>query len=156
MTTDLHEVCDNCNADLEPGQIGLCEICQPEETVLLSPEQAESQGAQEAGNASTMPMATLSLMANRKSNAMVIDRANMLYRNGLLAEMHRERLSAVPVRYSSTWTVRRVTDLDEDQISLHETHNVITDDAGKQVTYTCTEVIGSGLTKRQAIALIGR
>lgn len=27
---DLNEVCDCCNAELEPGQIGLCEICQPE------------------------------------------------------------------------------------------------------------------------------
>lgn len=38
---------------------------------------------------------------------MQIDRPNMVYRNGLLAEQHRERVNTVPVRYKHTWTVRR-------------------------------------------------
>ncbi|MGO4801125.1 hypothetical protein ACEN2T_17745 [Pseudomonas sp. W22_MBD1_FP4] len=87
---------------------------------------------------------------------MQIDRPNMLCRNGLLAEQQRERVNTTPVRYKVTWTVRRVLVLDEAQVGLYERHNVITDDAGNRVIYTCISEIGSGLTKHQVNGLLGQ
>ena len=87
---------------------------------------------------------------------MQIDRPNMIYRNGLLAEQHRERVNTAPVRYKRTWTVRRVIQIDERQVGLYDQHSVLTDDGGKRVIYTCTENIGVGLTKHQVIALLGK
>jgi hypothetical protein len=86
---------------------------------------------------------------------MQLDRPKMVYRNGLLAEQHRERVSDVPLRYKRTWTVRRAIELDAGQVGLYDGHSVITDDAGNRVIYTCTENLGAGLTKHQAIALLG-
>jgi hypothetical protein len=85
---------------------------------------------------------------------MQIERPNLIYRNGLLAEQRRERVSNVPLRYKKSWIVRRVVELGADQISLYDHHSVITDDAGNRVIYTCTETLGSGLTKHQVIALL--
>jgi len=85
---------------------------------------------------------------------MQIERPNMLYRNGLLVERHRERVSSTPLRYKQTWTVRRVMELDASQVGLYDRHSVIRDDAGNRVIYTCTEELGSGLTKRQAFSLL--
>lgn len=89
-------------------------------------------------------------------SSMQIDRPNMVYRNGLLAEQHRERVNTVPARYKRTWTVRRVAVLDAAQVGLYGQHSVITDDAGNRVIYTCTEDLGAGLTKHQAITLLGQ
>lgn len=87
---------------------------------------------------------------------MQIDRPNMVYRNGLLAEQNRERVNTVPVRYKRTWTVCRVIELDAGQVGLYSQHRVITDDAGNRVIYTCTEDLGAGLTKHQVFALLGQ
>jgi len=86
---------------------------------------------------------------------MQIDRPNMVYRNGLLAELHRERVNTDPVRYKRTWTVLRVLVLSEDQVGLYSRHSVITDDAGNRIIYTCTDDLGGGLTKHQVKALLG-
>lgn len=87
---------------------------------------------------------------------MQIDRQNMIYRNGKLAEQHRERVSDVPLRYKRTWTVGRVVELEASQISLYDRHCAITDDEGNRIIYTLTEDLGSSLTKRQAVALLGQ
>jgi hypothetical protein len=85
---------------------------------------------------------------------MLIDRQNMVYRNGLLAEAHRFRVSNVPLRYQSSWTVRRIVELNEHQVVLHAQHSIITDDSGNRVVFTCTQELGVGLTKRQAMAML--
>lgn len=86
---------------------------------------------------------------------MQIDRPNMIFRNGMLAEQQRVRVSAVPLRYKCTWKVSRVVELEDDQVGLYDTHCVVTDDAGRRVTYTCLDDLGVGMTKRQAIRLLG-
>lgn len=86
---------------------------------------------------------------------MQLNRPDMIYRNGLLAEQHRERVSDVPLRYKRTWTVHRVIELDQSQVAHFERHRVITDDVGKRVIYTCTDELGACLTKHQAITLLG-
>jgi len=86
---------------------------------------------------------------------MQIDRPNMIFRNGMLAEQQRVRVSAVPLRYRCTWKVSRVVELEDDQVGLYDTHSVITDDAGCRVTYTCLADHGTGMTKRQALHLLG-
>lgn len=86
---------------------------------------------------------------------MQLNRPDMIYSNGLLAEQHRERVSSVPLRYKRTWTVHRVLKLTGGQVGLYERHRVITDDEGTRVIYTCTDDLGAGLTKHQVIALLG-
>lgn len=90
----------------------------------------------------------------KDNDAMQIDRQNMVYRSGLLAEAHRLRVSNSPPRYKSTWTVRRIVELHAQQLALHEQHSVITDDSGKRISFTCTDELGAGLTKRQAMAML--
>jgi len=79
----------------------------------------------------------------------------MVYRNGLLAEQHRERVNTVPVRYKRTWSVRRVIELEAGQVGLFDQHCVIIDDSGKRVIYAYAEELGAGLTKHQVIAILG-
>jgi hypothetical protein len=86
---------------------------------------------------------------------MQLDRPNMIYRNGLLATQERERVSTVPLRYKSFWTVSRVIELDERQVHQYDRHCVIVDDAGKRVFYTSVEDLGTDLNKRQVYALLG-
>lgn len=85
---------------------------------------------------------------------MQIDRPNMIYRNGLLAEQHRERTSNTPVRYRVTWTIHRVVLLEPGHVEQHDRHWVITDDTGCRFIYARTEQIGAELSKREAVSLL--
>lgn len=87
---------------------------------------------------------------------MEFNRPDMIYRNGLLAEQHRQRISDVPLRYKRTWTVSRVVVLKEAEVDQHPEHCVQVDDAGTKVMYGRTEQLGVGLHKRQALALLGK
>lgn len=87
---------------------------------------------------------------------MQIDRPNMIYRNGLLATQHRERVSNVPLRYKRSWTVRQVIELADHQVDQYDRHCVIVDDLGNRVIYTCVEDLGADLNKHQVNALLGR
>jgi hypothetical protein len=86
---------------------------------------------------------------------MQFNRLDMIYRNGLLAEQHRQRVSDVPLRYKRTWTVSRVVVLNEAEVDQHAQHCVQVDDAGMKVMYSRTEQLGVGLNKHQALALLG-
>ena len=85
---------------------------------------------------------------------MLLDRKDQIYRNGLLAEASRQRLSDVPVRYKTSWTVRRVVELEPHQVAEHDRHFVLTDDAGARITYAHSEVLGTGLTNPEAMGLL--
>lgn len=85
---------------------------------------------------------------------MLLDRKDQIYRNGLLAEESRQRVRDVPVRYKTSWTVRRVVELEPHQVAEHDRHFVLTDDAGARITYAHTEVLSTGLTKREAMGLL--
>nr|WP_192963314.1 hypothetical protein [Pseudomonas fluorescens]CEK42117.1 hypothetical protein PQBR57_0164 [Pseudomonas fluorescens SBW25] len=85
---------------------------------------------------------------------MLIDRKDMLYHNGLLAERYRERVGKLPHRYKRAWTVRRVILLEPHNVGEYDSHYVITDDAGNRFIYTCTEELGTKLSKRQVNTLL--
>lgn len=86
---------------------------------------------------------------------MLLDRENLIYRDGLLAEASRERVQNVPVRYKTSWRVSRIVELGAEQILDHPQHSSLLDDAGVRIVYTSIEIVGSGLTKRQALGLLG-
>lgn len=87
---------------------------------------------------------------------MQIHRKDMLYRDGLLAERYRLPAGKLPHRYKGSWTVRRVIVLEPHNVGEYDSHNVITDDAGNRVIYTCTEELGTELSKRQVNSLLGK
>ena len=87
---------------------------------------------------------------------MKFDRPDIVYRNGLLAERHRYRVSDVPLRYRHTWSVRRAIKLEGAQVNQHDQHHVRSDDTGNLVAYAFTETLGTGLTKHQAMSLLDR
>lgn len=85
---------------------------------------------------------------------MLLNRIDQIYHNGLLAEASRQRLSDVPLRYKTSWSVSRVVELEPHQVAEHDRHFVLTDDAGARITYARTEVLGTGLTKPEAMGLL--
>lgn len=87
---------------------------------------------------------------------MNFDRPDIVYRNGMLAERHRYRVSDVPLRYRHSWSVRRAVELEGAQVNLYDQHHVRNDDTGNLVAYAFTETLGTGLTKHQAISLLDR
>lgn len=70
-------------------------------------------------------------------------------------DQQRERTSNVPLRYKNTWRVRRIKIIAESEIDQYDRHVVTQDDDAKMVVYTAVEQLGVGLTKRQALALLG-
>ena len=91
----------------------------------------------------------------RKEAGMRLNRPNVIYRDGILMDQQRERTSDVPLRYKNTWRVRRIKIIAESEIDQYDRHYVTHDDDGKRVVYTAVEQLGVGLTKRQALALLG-
>jgi hypothetical protein len=87
---------------------------------------------------------------------MQFNRPDMIYRNGLLAEQHRQRVSDVPLRYKRTWTVSQVVVIKEAEVDQYHQHCVQVDDSGTKVMYSRSEQLGVGLDKRQALALLGK
>jgi hypothetical protein len=87
---------------------------------------------------------------------MQFNRPDLIHHNGLLAEQQRQRVSDVPLRYKSSWTVYRVIELTAAEVDQHPQHCVRADDAGVKVMYSCTEQLGVGLNKHQALALLGK
>lgn len=85
---------------------------------------------------------------------MLLERKDQIFRDGLLAEESRQRVRDVPVRYKTSWTVRRVVELEPQQVAEYDRHFVLTDDAGARITYAHTEVLGTGMTKREAMGLL--
>jgi hypothetical protein len=86
---------------------------------------------------------------------MQFNRLNLIYRNGLLAEQHRHRVSFSSSRYKRSWTVSRVVELTDAEVDQYPQHCVRADDTGARVVYSCTERLGFELNKRQALALLG-
>lgn len=95
------------------------------------------------------------VMDARKEAGMRVNRPNVIYRDGILMGQQRERTSNVPLRYKNTWRVRRIKIITESEIDQYDRHCVTHDDDGKRVVYTAVEQLGVGLTKRQALALLG-
>lgn len=86
---------------------------------------------------------------------MKLNRSSMIYANWLLAEQQRERVSNVPLRYKTTWRVRRIIELEPKDIDKYHRHYVTHDDDGRRITYACTEEVASGLHKREALKHLG-
>ena len=86
---------------------------------------------------------------------MQLNRSDLIYRNGMLAEQQRKRVSNVPLRYKRTLIVSRVIELTEAEIGQYAHHQVLLDDDGRKVMYTCTEHLAIGLSKSQALAMLG-
>ncbi|WP_219096255.1 hypothetical protein [Pseudomonas sp. UMAB-40] len=61
---DLNEVCDCCNAELEPGQIGLCEICQPELSQELLANAENSADPMLAGESKMLALSEPAMRSN--------------------------------------------------------------------------------------------
>lgn len=86
---------------------------------------------------------------------MVFDSPTRVYRNGVLIEQCRERTSNSPTRYRRYWTAWKVMQLTPIQTRDCDRFTTCTDDSGAKVIFTRTELLGTDLTKRQALALIG-
>jgi hypothetical protein len=73
---------------------------------------------------------------------MQFERPDMVYRQGLLAERHRERTSNIPLRYQHYWSVHRIVELTEADLSNCGDYCATLDDTGVRVMHDSRRVPG--------------